>query len=486
MRMSGKALLFILLLVGIIVLNSSVAVVNSTGVVPTIYIHSDGTVDPYDAPIWRNGAQYLIVSDMAIYGDGIVVQKSNIDIYGGQHELLGKGVGTGITLDNVDNVVAHDFRIRNFFSGFLLNSSSFNTISHIIITSDNGTSGEGFGIDSYSNNNTVSGSSIASSGNGIAIVSNSNGNVIADNEVINNSATGIFLDYASNSIIERNRIENNGNGISLHEYCNGVGISENNIINNNYAISLNQSCNDCRISWNSVMNNSYGVSIFSSCNGTYISENEVANSKVYGINVESGTQIAYHNNFLENAQNAKTNSTTSLWDDGTEGNYWSDYAGHDFNLDGIGDSPYFMDENNQDNFPLLGALNHESDIWGLGDFYFITNSTLDSFEEAWPEGRQSIILTVSNKTADQTFGFVRMCHSNSMQISFALIDGKEPYYANYSLYGNGTHTWMYLAYQCPAENIDIVIPEFQSATAISLFMIAALTLVIAGRKKRFI
>jgi nitrous oxidase accessory protein NosD len=44
---------------------------------------------------------------------------------------------------------------------------------------------------------------------------------------------------------------------------------------------------------------------------------------------------------------------TVFWDNGSEGNYWDNYTGLDENEDGIGDTPYIIDENNQDNFPLM-------------------------------------------------------------------------------------------------------------------------------------
>jgi len=45
----------------------------------------------------------------------------------------------------------------------------------------------------------------------------------------------------------------------------------------------------------------------------------------------------------------------NTWDDGypSGGNYWSDCTFEDQNSDGICDAPYVIDENNQDNYPLM-------------------------------------------------------------------------------------------------------------------------------------
>ena len=63
--------------------------------------------------------------------------------------------------------------------------------------------------------------------------------------------------------------------------------------------------------------------------------------------------------FLNNTRNVQeprpeyTIFSTNIWDNGTVGNFWDDYHGTDNNNDGIGDTPYVIDGNNQDNYPLV-------------------------------------------------------------------------------------------------------------------------------------
>ena len=61
-----------------------------------------------------------------------------------------------------------------------------------------------------------------------------------------------------------------------------------------------------------------------------------------------------HSIILGNTINSGTGIELTYCSNNTvEGNYWGDYAGVDNDGDGIGDTSYIIDENNQDNHPLI-------------------------------------------------------------------------------------------------------------------------------------
>jgi nitrous oxidase accessory protein NosD len=75
------------------------------------------------------------------------------------------------------------------------------------------------------------------------------------------------------------------------------------------------------------------------------------------LNLIGSNCTIYQNNFINNTEMVSIeNNQIGNWDNGTTGNYWSDYNGTDNNGDGIGDTPYIIDDNNQDNYPLMEPL----------------------------------------------------------------------------------------------------------------------------------
>jgi parallel beta-helix repeat protein len=119
---------------------------------------------------------------------------------------------------------------------------------------------------------------------------------------------------------------------------------------------------------NAISDNIVGVLLSGSANT--INKNYIANNQqglFFGFeyvgsigNIPSDIIIS-HNSFENNTKQLSgcvckeynLSETRHAWDDGKEGNYWSDYNGTDTNNDGLGDMPYIVDILNQDRYPLM-------------------------------------------------------------------------------------------------------------------------------------
>lgn len=91
----------------------------------------------------------------------------------------------------------------------------------------------------------------------------------------------------------------------------------------------------------------------------------------------SNENLIYHNNFILNQPQVAGNIGINTWDQGypSGGNYWSNYIGADNysginqdepGSDGIGDTPYVLNTNNKDNYPLMNRWENELPIADAG------------------------------------------------------------------------------------------------------------------------
>jgi len=271
-----------------------------------------------------------------------------------------------IELWETNNTIIQKNNITNNDYGIYLYSSNNNNISGNNITNND------YGIYLYSsNNNNISGNNITNNGNAILLASSSNNNISGNNITANNYG-GIWLwESSNNNNISGNNITNNLNAIYLSVSSNNNNISGNNITNNYEGIYLGYSSNNNNISGNNITNNDYGIYLYSSNNNNISGNNITNNLNAIYLSVSSNNNI-YHNNFVNNAKQVYDRSwfdpyvspSINIWDDGypSGGNYWSDYTGVDEKSgpnqdqpgsDGIGDTPYIIDENNVDQYPLM-------------------------------------------------------------------------------------------------------------------------------------
>lgn len=184
---------------------------------------------------------------------------------------------------------------------------------------------------------------------------------ISENRLTDNNR-GIDLLDSSYNIIAGNFMEENGAGISLSGFNNSI--YGNQIANCNTGIQISYGKNNT-ISENKIINSrKRGIIVSDSQNNSFILNN-IINSGEYGLlftNSHYNTFI--HNNFINNVVQVFDSHyvldwialSVNIWDNGFEGNYWSDYNGTDGDGNGIGDTPYIINENNQDNYPLTNVI----------------------------------------------------------------------------------------------------------------------------------
>lgn len=247
-------------------LASAVNLADASASVNVIRIHSDGSLEPADVAIQRDGNVYTFTGDVQAQ---IVVDRDNVVIDGAGYTLQGTYNGT---------------------------------------RTDNWVVGEGPNQETSTVPWTI----------GIDIAAKNRYNLTVKNLNIKNFYIGMYI-WSSNNTITLNAVTDNIVGILLS--------GDSNTITKNY-IARNEE-------------------------GIFFGVNTPGNEP---LNI-----VMVHNSFVDNlvqfsgcfCETYDPEEAVHTWDDGGRGNYWSDYNGTDANGDGIGDTAYVIDVQNQDRYPLM-------------------------------------------------------------------------------------------------------------------------------------
>jgi len=292
-------------------------------------IKADGSIEPESANISRNGNIYTLVADVEGY---IVLEQSNCIFDGAGHAVGGVygpipvQVGYQYQVNGVSGVTVINMVVNG---GGIIFYGSLKS-NNLVIANNILNNGKGIdcsGVGNLIANNTINfGRGIGCGGDGNTVSRNSLANcnyTFAEN---NPPPYGISITGSSNIIFGNTISETKGDAIHLI-----VGVSKN------------------VIAGNQIISNRVGV------------------HTIYMMS-QGGAEgnLIYNNNFIGNTQNVyneavvTTAVSANFWDNGKEGNYWSDYNGQ---------GSYVIDENNVDHHPLTSPVD-------------ITKLTIDTLSRA--------------------------------------------------------------------------------------------------------
>ena len=345
-------------------------------------LDTSNTIDNKPIYYWVNQHDRTVPSDagFVILKNCSAIKVENLNLQGNENGLL-------LCYTN-DSTISGNL-ISNNLNGITLRYSFNNIISDNRVTNNKNS-----GIETYeAHNNRILRNIIRANGYG-ATCKYSKNNVFSNNQIVANTNTGI--DAESDCTITDNFIsENLAHGIYLSN-ISGALIAGNNVtLNKGWGIVFDYGPNGT-IKGNYIAKNEEGI-VFSNAVGNIIMSNTVIQNNGWGIHLAGSHRdnLIYHNNFIDNNNKGTQafvkdvwfypdlykrhmkNDTIELprqvpgaanaWDDGIEGNYWSDYTSRypDAQVENstVGNTPYFINDNNKDNHPLLAP--HEISTFEL-------------------------------------------------------------------------------------------------------------------------
>ena len=260
------------------------------------------------------------------------------------------------------NVTISGFTITNCPMVMSIERDSCKIFGNTIANSSNG-------IRLISEHNVISENNITGISDTAITLSRSN-NWISDNTISGSGLIGIKLVSGGNVTVTANSLSGNGltaldtgylfsrGGILLSHggpyYVYGNNITD----NQDFGIQFDVSCQNSQVHDNNIVQNDVGINL--------------VNFVSYGDYVFGLGNVVFKNNFMDNSPSVFVEHTyyrysssdlpngtdVVSWDNGKEGNYWSDYHAKypnatEIGNSGIGDTRYVIDANNIDNYPLM-------------------------------------------------------------------------------------------------------------------------------------
>jgi parallel beta-helix repeat protein len=314
MRRMALALTLIIALLSSAVAGTQLIDFTCAQSVENITINNDGSVTPSSAPITRSGNVYTLNRNIS---GAITIEKNHVIFDGAGYTINSSYSFAALTLEPSTPL----------YGEYVLDVTVKNVI---IVEGDRGI------LMQSTNNSIIANNTISNVGTGIMVDIYGTGNIIIGNNLTDISGNGIWVWTSNNTIIANYITANSGSGIYFSDWAGNT------------------------------------------ITGNHIADNQIGLTCWAGNPIPEGLEnIIYHNNLInntwdflnqailkgENTSELMYPAMVNIWDNGTMGNYWSDYSGTDGDGDGIGDTPYFVDDhyynldaNDTDHFPLMNPI----------------------------------------------------------------------------------------------------------------------------------
>jgi nitrous oxidase accessory protein len=296
-------------------------------------------------------------------GSVVVITADHCTIKGFAIEHSGRDLqaeDSGLLLKANHNVI-EDNELRDVLYGIYLYHASHNSLRGNVVRGrrelELGARGAGLHLWN-SPNNTIEANRVSDARDGMYIQT-SPGNTIRHNRV-SQVRYGLHYMNSDDNRFEDNLFERNVAGAAIM-YSRRIELRRNAFLHNRGFSSfgiLFQDCDEIVAEENFVIDNATGLFIEalrkSAFRRNVIAENDLA----LQIFSSADQTLFAANNFVENLSPLQIvgKRTTTRWQEGGQGNYWSDYDGYDLDGNGVGDVPHKVQnvfEYLEGNYPRL-------------------------------------------------------------------------------------------------------------------------------------
>lgn len=300
-----------------------------------------------------------------------------------------------VTLINSTNIRLENLELAHSYAGIMCVTTSKVTISDSAFLSNY------IGIYiKHCKSLTVKNANMTLNHRGI-VVEYSEDTAIEDNFICGYNAAkeGIKLYYSTRCHVRSNTVQRNGVNLYVH-------YSSENTVTNNEVSSAWYSGISLRNAYNNILTENM---LFRNI------ENLMGDGFALDIETSSSNSI-YHNNFVNNTHDVLSRDSVNKFDKGypRAGNYWDDYTWSDSykgpfqnetGIDGIGDVPCVLDDNNTDMYPLMvpfGPLTRKGENIPV----FAADTVHLIFENVTTEGFSTLDLTKAGPASPPSFKLV--------------------------------------------------------------------------------